>query len=245
MSISPTNNSYVSTWYSTQTRTSTEKPEEDKDTSTDSTEESETKPNPDSGGSILGKPEKPWFDKDFGDTSMEGVNVSTSNKNPYAPPSNHLNSISTLVTQTIGALGLEGKSVSYNELLEYRDSLTEIFSAKVKTGLKTAGVAEDADFRLSLESDGTFKVHSNHKDKAKIEKFFKDNPKLTEDYKTIESLNQLENMRSTHSVDMNTAYNQARMLSMSMSMGGGGNAAMAMTGGGLASHLMGGINTTV
>lgn len=140
-------------------------------------------------------------------------------------------------------LGITGK-ITYNKLLAHKEEISSSFRETVKQGLQELGVDPDADFRLSLDDDGTIKVSSNHKDKAKIEQFFKENPQLAETYNQIQTLNQVEEARKTGGKNLNDNYEKNNLLSYMNNTGL--QSALAMTGeGSLATLLNTGFNLTI
>lgn len=145
--------------------------------------------------------------------------------------------LSLLVEQIAEELGMQGK-ITYSALLDKRDQLSEEFQETVKNGLKEAGVAEDADFRLSLDEEGKLLVSSNHKDKAKIEQFFKENPDLAKTYTKIQTLNQVEEARKMSGTDLKDAYEKANLLSYTSAFIFGGNSALAVNGDGTLTSLL-------
>lgn len=140
-------------------------------------------------------------------------------------------------------LGIEGK-ITYNKLFARKEELESAFQETVKNGLEELGVDPEADFRLSLNDDGTIKVSSNHKDKAKIEQFFNENPQLAETYQQIQTLNQVEEARKMGGKNIDDNYERPNLLSYINKTGI--NSAFAMTGqGSLATLLNTGFNLTV
>ena len=140
-------------------------------------------------------------------------------------------------------LGITGK-ITYTKLLAHKEEISASFTETVKEGLQELGVDPNADFRLSLDQDGAIKVSSNHKDKAKIEQFFKENPGLAETYTQIQTLNQVEEARTMGGKHINDAYEKNSLLSyMNKS---GLQSALAMTGeGNLAALLNTGFKLTI
>lgn len=151
--------------------------------------------------------------------------------------------LAEMVEKLAEELGIEGK-ITYNKLLEHKEELENAFQEKVKNGLAELGVDPEADFRISLNDDGTIKVSSNHKDKAKIEQFFNENPGLATSYQQIQTLNQVEEARKMGGKNIDDNYERPNLLSYMNKMGT--NAALAMNGqGNLASLLNTGFNLTV
>lgn len=152
--------------------------------------------------------------------------------------------LAVLVEQIADEIGINGK-ITYSALIGYRDGLSADFQETVKNGLAELGVAQDADFRLSLDENGELQVSSNHKDKEKIEQFFKENPELAESYEKIQTLNLVEQARQNSGISLSDAYEKANLLSYTSGMLGT-NSALAMTGSGsLASLLNTGFCLTV
>ncbi len=140
-------------------------------------------------------------------------------------------------------LGITGK-ITYNKLFAHKEELENTFQETVKNGLAELGVDPEADFRISLNDDGTIKVSSNHKDKAKIEQFFKENPQLAESYQQIQTLNQVEEARKMGGKNIDANYERPNLLSYMNKMGT--SSALAMTGqGSLATLLNTGFNLTI
>lgn len=151
--------------------------------------------------------------------------------------------LAEMVEKLAEELGIEGK-ITYNKLLDHKEELENAFQEKVKNGLAELGVDPEADFRISLNDDGTIKVSSNHKDKAKIEQFFSENPGLATSYQQIQTLNQVEEARKMGGKNIDDNYERPNLLSYMNKMGT--NAALAMNGqGSLASLLNTGFNLTV
>lgn len=151
--------------------------------------------------------------------------------------------LAEMVEQLAEELGITGK-ITYNKLFTHKEELENDFQEKVKDGLAELGVAPDADFRISLNDDGTIKVSSNHKDKAKIEQFFNENPGLAQTYQQIQTLNQVEEARKMSGKDIDDKYERPNLLSYLNKTGT--SSALAMTGqGSLASLLNTGFSLTV
>ena len=132
-------------------------------------------------------------------------------------------------------LGITGK-ITYNKLFAHKEELENTFQETVKNGLAELGVDPEADFRISLNDDGTIK--------AKIEQFFKENPQLAESYQQIQTLNQVEEARKMGGKNIDANYERPNLLSYMNKMGT--SSALAMTGqGSLAALLNTGFNLTI
>lgn len=153
------------------------------------------------------------------------------------------NNLAEMVEKLAEELGIEGK-ITYNKLFAHKEELENDFQETVKNGLEELGVDPEADFRLSLNDDGTIKVSSNHKDKAKIEQFFNENPQLAESYQQIQTLNQVEEARKMGGKNIDDNYERPNLLSYINKVGT--NSALAMTGqGSLATLLNTGFSLTI
>ena len=78
--------------------------------------------------------------------------------------------------------------VTFDDVNAYREKLEEEFSSKIKKDLLELGIDPDVEFTLTTDSAGNIKVISSHADKAKIQKYFDDNPKMAETFDTIQTL---------------------------------------------------------
>lgn len=232
MSIGSVNSSYQSPYSMNLTRTA-------KSSDEDNVEGSSTGSTANNGSAPIATPPSFWN----GGASTGGTSTEAEGTDKFLNQEfEYLSYLSASAAEDLGK-----SSITFNDLLTHRDDLTEAFTAEMEAGLKAAGVAEDADFRISLNEHGEIEVKSNHPDKAKIEKYFAENPELAEDYQHIEALNKLEQARSAQGYNLQTSYSPGRLLSMSSLMSQQPPTNMAVTGGGsLASILHGsGINTSV
>ena len=87
----------------------------------------------------------------------------------------------------------DGITVNSNSISEKLSELEQEFAEQVKRELKERGVAEDVDFRVSLDENGKVKVYSSHKDAKGVQKYFDDNPELAENVADIEAMSSLKN----------------------------------------------------
>jgi len=232
MSIGSVNSSYQSSYIMDLTRTA-------KSSDEDKVEGSSTGSSENKASVPIVAPPSFWSEG----TSTGGTNTETETTDKLLNPNfEYLSYLSTSAAKDLGK-----SSITFKDLLTHRDELTEAFTSKMEAGLKAAGVSEDADFRISLTETGEIEVKSNHPDKAKIEKYFAENPGLANDYQEIEALNKLEQTRKTQSYDMQSIYTQGRALSMSSQMMRQPPTNMAVTGGGSLASILhgGGINTSV
>lgn len=84
---------------------------------------------------------------------------------------------------------------TFNDIEDYRKQLESRFSSAVKSDLKEMGLDPDTEFKLVLDADGNFQVITNSDDKALIEQYFADNPKMVDAFKQIQSLSNLKKAR--------------------------------------------------
>lgn len=97
------------------------------------------------------------------------------------------------IMKALDAMKKEGyTSFTFSDIEDYRQKLEADFSAAVKSDLKEMGVGEDIEFTLVLDSSGNLQVISDSKDKAAVEAYFKDNPKMGDVFKHIQALSNLK-----------------------------------------------------
>lgn len=102
------------------------------------------------------------------------------------------------LAKALAALKAEGHDrISFAMVEEYRQKQEELFSAEVRKDLLALGVDPNIDFKLVANTDGTVSVVTKSPDKAKIEKYLKDNPEMVEKFQHIQALNNLK--RATES----------------------------------------------
>ena len=82
--------------------------------------------------------------------------------------------------------------ITFETLDTYRLGLEKSFSDTVRADLLQAGVDPDIDFKLATRRDGGIDVVTKSPDKAKIEKYLQDNPKIVEQFNTIQALSNLK-----------------------------------------------------
>lgn len=155
--------------------------------------------------------------------------------------------LESLATSAAEDLGLS--SVTFSDLVAHKDYLVEEFSSLVSEGLEEAGVSSDADFRLSMDENGSLLVQSNHADAEAIQAFFDANPQFVEAFEHIDALDQLEQTRLNNSYDLSSVYSQSMQASISSSMSTGYSSqaiTMAFTeaGSNMSILQLSGINTT-
>lgn len=149
-------------------------------------------------------------------TTTGNAGSSQQAKNPYAATSGSLSSILSAVQSAMDDLGL-GKNdpVTFRTLMAQKSKLEAEFYEETRQGLLKAGVDEKADFRLVSGKDGGVEVVTDHPDKAKIEKFFKDNPDLVKKFEKIQALSNMEEARKSQKVDVDAIRSRIEAESMS------------------------------
>ncbi len=111
----------------------------------------------------------------------------------YVSPGKALLNTNSRAINIIQQMKADGVTVNATSIGEKLGELEQEFAELVKRELKERGVAEDVDFRVSLDENGKVKVYSGHKDAKAVQKYFEDNPKLTEQVADIEALSGLKN----------------------------------------------------
>ncbi|MEG1610150.1 MAG: hypothetical protein RR317_03110, partial [Bilophila sp.] len=126
------------------------------------------------------------------------------------------------------------------------DKLGKEFEAKVKADLKELGVDEKVKFQVVSNKDGSVDIISDSEDKAKIEKYFADNPDMVKKFNKIQSLTNVEEARKTQNIDVTATRQRIQIESMTAwfaNTGRGVSSIMDFTGG--SSALMAGLNKVV
>ena len=88
------------------------------------------------------------------------------------------------------------KRFTFNDIEDYRKNLETTFSNAVKGDLQEMGVDPDIAFNLVLNANGNLDVVSDHPDKAAVEAYFEDNPKMVDVFKHIQALSNLKKSQS-------------------------------------------------
>lgn len=131
------------------------------------------------------------------------------------------------VISTLGALlsgmGLgSSDKVTFQDLLNYREDLRQNFETTVKKGLREKGVDEDVKFQVVSDGNGGVKIITDSPDKAKIEAYFADNPKLVEQFNQIEALTNVEAARKNSKLDVKAMRQRIEVESMTAWFTGSG-----------------------
>lgn len=130
--------------------------------------------------------------------------------------------ISTL-SALLSGMGLgSSDKVTFQDLLNYREELRQNFEATVKKGLREKGVDEDVKFQVVSDGNGGVKIITDSPDKAKIEAYFADNPKLVEQFNQIEALTNVEAARKSSKLDVKAMRQRIEVESMTAWFTGSG-----------------------
>ena len=109
-----------------------------------------------------------------------------------------------------------GSQVSFASLQKYREGLEASFSETVRKDLLALGVDKDIEFRLASDGQGGVSVVSNHADKAKVEKYFKDNPDMVAKFNDIQALTGLDQARKAQQISPAALRTRIQMESMAL-----------------------------
>lgn len=91
-------------------------------------------------------------------------------------------------------------------------------------GLKNLGISPDVQFTLQVNANGSVTVISDSPDKAKIQKFFDDNPALVKQYQQVEALSGLDDARKAMQASPSEMRKRIQIESMAAWWAGSGNA---------------------
>lgn len=106
--------------------------------------------------------------------------------------------------------------LTFSMVEDYRKDLEEEFSSKVRADLTKLGVDEDVEFRVvTNDKTGGVSVITDSEDKAKIEKYFKDNPDMVKDFQRIQTLSNLEKARKAEGYSAQDVKTRLQMEAMS------------------------------
>ena len=110
----------------------------------------------------------------------------------YVSPGKALLNANSRALNIIRQMKDDGIKVNSDSIAEKLTGLEQEFAELVKRELKDRGIADDVDFRVSLDEEGKVKVYSTHKDVKAVQKYFDDNPELAEKVADIEALSSLK-----------------------------------------------------
>ena len=147
-------------------------------------------------------------------SSSSGTSSSSSSANTVTGLSlDYLSQLSSVLKEI--APNATGK-LTFSMVEDYRKQLEEEFSAKVREDLTKLGVDKDVEFRVVTdEKTGGVSVITNSADKAKIEKYFKDNPDMVKKFQKIQTLSNLEKARKSEGYSPQDIKTRLQMEAMS------------------------------
>lgn len=129
-------------------------------------------------------------------TAQQDAAVKSGEQEQYVSPGKALLNANSRAINIIRQMKEDGIKVNSGAISEKLGELEQDFAELVKRELKDRGIADDVDFRVSLDEEGKVKVYSGHKDAKAVQKYFDDNPKLAEQVADIEALSSLSSSLS-------------------------------------------------
>ena len=124
--------------------------------------------------------------------AQQDAAVKSGEQEEYVSPGKALLNANSRALDIIRQMKADGIKVNSDSIAEKLTELEQKFAEQVKRELKERGIADDVDFRVSLDEEGKVKVYSNHKDVKAVQKYFDDNPELAEKVADIEALSSLK-----------------------------------------------------
>ncbi len=130
-----------------------------------------------------------------------------------------LSMLSYAAQSTFEGLGLnDNQSVSFGQILEYKDEIQDNFSSKVADELEKLGVPKDAKYTIATDYEtGDIVVSSDSEYKEKIQNYFNNNPEIVEEFQKIQYLSNLERTSSTAGIAEAQAVTKQQLQSMAAS----------------------------
>lgn len=114
----------------------------------------------------------------------------------YTSTSDMVSTLGAAVKKAMSTLGLGANDkVTFATLSAAKEQMEQAFSTKVKADLKKLEVSDDIEFRIVTNAKGGIDVISDHPDKAKVEKYFKDNPEMVSKFQEIQAMSNIEEAR--------------------------------------------------
>ncbi|CAK7054132.1 MAG: hypothetical protein DESF_02289 [Desulfovibrio sp.] len=125
----------------------------------------------------------------------------------------------------LGKTGNVQAIVNNGELADIQAMLDKSsLGATLSKGLDGLGISPDVQFTLQTNANGSVTVISDSPDKAKIQKFFDDNPALVKQYQQIEALSGLDDARKAMQASPTDMRKRIQIESMAAWWSGSGNA---------------------
>lgn len=163
------------------------------------------------------------------------------------PSAQTLKDLAGIASSAMDAMGIpKNGNVTFGQISAYKEKLEKEYGDKLKTDLEKLGVDKDIKFQLKLGKDGRMEVISDHPDKAKVQKYFDDNPDMVKKYKEIQSLADLDSARKNMQMNPTDLRKRIQVESLAAWWDQGGNGGSAIgdfSGGDMAFYK--GINATV
>lgn len=165
----------------------------------------------------------------------------------YAASGGALGGLSPILGEVLSEMGLgSNDSVTFRDMLDYRDMLRQSFEEQTKSGLRELGVDENVSFQVISDGEGGVKIITESEDKGKIERFFTDNPNLVTLFNKIESLTNVEAARKNGNIDIEATRRRIEVESMTAWFTGAGQGVGTILNfSGAQSVLLAGLNRTV
>lgn len=175
-----------------------------------------------------------------------GQGTSQTKQNSY-PTSATLQNLAAIASAAMDSMGI-GKTgrVTFGQITAYKEKLEKEYGEKLEADLEKLGVDSTIKFQLKMGEDGKLEVVSDHADKAKVQKYFDDNPDMVKKYKEIQALADLDTARKSMQVNPTDLRKRIQVESMAAWWGQSGNSTSSIadfSGGDLSFYK--GINTTV
>jgi hypothetical protein len=153
--------------------------------------------------------------------------------------------VAELTRAVMAKMGVsENGRVTFGQIEAYRRQLEEEYADKLKKDFELLGIDPNVNFQLKANEKGGLTVGGSHPDRDKVQKYFDDNPDMTEKYSEIQILADLEAARKK--ADISPAELKKRLQVENMAVWwnteGGASSIMSYSGG---VDWFSGVNTTV
>lgn len=131
-------------------------------------------------------------------------NKSEEIKEAMLSPGRRMSRAASNASEAIAELQAKGISINKESIAAEVKQRESDFQVLVSGYLKALGVDEEIEFKVALDGNGKIIVNTSHGDKDKVQQFFDNNPELSDEFKNIESLKNLQK-----SMETNQSMNQA------------------------------------
>ncbi|WP_285907596.1 hypothetical protein [Pseudodesulfovibrio pelocollis] len=126
-----------------------------------------------------------------------------------------------------------GTKLTFQDVFDYRDSRNKAWSERFEADMKALGVDTSIDIKLSLDAaTGAVTAQRNHPDKAAIDKYFIDNPKMAEQFAEGVQLSKLTGLAERKLTNAELRQ-QLSLQSMSIWFEANASASSMFSGGGM------------